>query len=103
MITRFYLRDGSSTHWGYLLLREKDCETGPASPGLRAAAHPNPAFVFIDNPFCNPQTETSTLLTFCGEEWLENSSPIFTRNTRSVVRNINTDAAPCRVSPISRS
>src|SRR5260370_35465790 len=87
----------------YFLLREKDGETGPASPGLRAAAHPNPASMFIDNPTCDPQTKTSPLLTFCGEEWLKNSSPILTRNTRSVVRNENTDAADCRVSPIPRS
>src|SRR2546423_4824588 len=103
MSRAFIERPRSMTHVRYFLFREKDGETGPASAGLCAAVHPNPAFVFIDNPFCNPQSKPSTLLTFCGEEWLENSSPIFTRNTRSVVRNINTDAAPCRVSPISRS
>src|SRR5216683_5780949 len=90
-------------HCRYFLLREKDDETGPASPGLRAAAHSNPASMFIDNSTCDPQTKTSTLLTFCGEEWLKNSSPILTRNTRSVVRNENTDAVHCRVSPIPRS
>src|SRR5258708_30249104 len=90
------------THCRYFLLREKDGETGPASPGLRAAAHPNPASMFIDNPTCAPQTKTSPLLTFCGEEWLKNSSPILTRNPRSVVRNQNTDPADCRLSPIPR-
>src|SRR5437879_12948788 len=88
-------------HCRYLLLREKDGETGPASPGLRAAAHPKPASIFIDNPTCDPQAKTSTILTFCGEEWLKNSPPILSRNTRSVVCNENTDAAPCRVSPRS--
>src|SRR5438876_10518754 len=79
-------------HCRYLLLREKDGETGPASPGLRAAAHPKPASIFIDNPTCDPQAKTSTILTFCGEEWLKNSPPILSRNTRSVVCNENTDA-----------
>src|SRR5438094_7741728 len=63
------------THCRYFLLREKDGETSPASPELRAAAHPNPGPIFIDNPTCDPQTKTSTRLTFCGEEWLKNSSP----------------------------
>src|SRR2546422_2879451 len=90
-------------HCRYPLLRKKDGETGPASPGLRAAAHPKPASIFIDNPTCDPQAKTSTILTFCGEKWLKNSSPILNRNTRSVVCNENTDAAPCQVSPIPRS
>src|SRR5947208_1088772 len=91
------------THCRYFLFREKDGETGPASPGLRAVAHPKPASIFIDNPTCDPQAKTSTILTFCGEEWLKNSPPILSRNTRSVVCNENTDAAPCRVSPIPGS
>src|SRR2546430_11183824 len=91
------------THCRYFLLREKDGETGPASPGLRAAAPPKPASIFIDNPTGDPQAKTSTILTFCGEEWLKNSPPILSRNTRSVVCNENTDAAPCRVSPIPGS
>src|SRR5207244_5635741 len=90
-------------HCRYLLLREKDGETGPASPGLRAAAHPKPASLLIDNPTCAPQVKTSTILTFYGEKWLKNSPPILSRNTRSVVCNENTDAAPCRVSPIPGS
>ena len=91
------------THCRYFLLREKNAETGPASPGVRAAAHPNPASMFLDNPRCDPQTKTSTVLTLCGEEWLKNSSPILSRNPWSVVCNEYTDAVPCRVSPIPRS
>src|SRR2546427_12398935 len=86
-------------HCRYLLLREKDGETGPASPGLRAAAHPKPASIFIDNPTCDPQAQTRTILTFCGDEWLKNCPQILSSNTRTVVCNENTDAAPCRVSP----
>src|SRR2546422_7332682 len=88
-------------HCRYFRLREKDGETGPASPRLRAAAHPDPAPMFIDSPTRNPQAKTSTVLTFCGEEWVKNSSPILRRNTRSVVCNENTDSSPCRVSPIA--
>src|SRR5882724_9620927 len=91
------------THRRYFLLREKDGEAGPASPGLRAAAHPDPASVLIDNPTCDPQAKTSPLLTFSGEERLKNSSPILARNTRPVVCDENTDSAPCRVAPIPRS
>ena len=90
------------THRRNVLVREKNGETGPASPRLRAAAHPDPASMFIDNPTCDPQTKTSALFTFGGEEWLKHSSSILTRNTGSVVGNENTDAAPCRTSPISR-
>src|SRR5213593_3219730 len=100
MSRAFIQRDSSMTHRRHFLLWEKEGETGPASPWPRAAAHPNPASMFINNPTCDPQTKTSTLLAFGREEWLKNSSPILTRNTRSVVCNENTDSAPCRVSPI---
>ena len=68
---RFYLTRLQYRALPILSGREKNGKTGAASPRLRAAAYSNPASMFIDNPTCDPQAKTCTLLTFCGEEWLK--------------------------------
>src|ERR1700730_4886942 len=102
MSCAFIQRDCSIANCRSFPVGEKHGKTGAASPRLRAAAYSNPASMFIDNPTCDPETKTSALLTFCGEEWLKHSSTILTRNTRPVVCNENTDSPPCRISPVPR-
>ena len=74
-----------------MLGRQKDGKARTALLGVKAATQTYRTAVLFNDAPGNPQAQSSAF-TFGGEEWGKNFVAMFAPNTRSVVRNCNSEA-----------